>query len=120
VPGEPHTIPEHKKTWVCIDCIRAWEVEETPVCPICKSVAIECQYCGTYKPDYECYNVQFVSDGGEGNEVISEAEEMCNICLNTFCIEHDIEINFEILDTVADEVKKGINGYGKMDEEDIL
>lgn len=121
MPGEPHTIiTDGKKAWVCTKCNRVWTVEDTPCCYVCQAFAIECQYCAVYKPDYECFNVQFVSEGDDGNEVVADVEEMCDVCLKAICEEHNVDLKFELLDTVADDVKNGVHGYEASDEEDIL
>ena len=125
MPSEPHIIPKEEATWVCINCIRAWGVEATPICTICNAIAIQCQYCAMWKPDYELYNVQFIGeDDGEGNEFSTEVEEICNICLEGFCKEYDIELNFDMLSTVADDIANSDWGYDssckQTDEEDIL
>jgi len=125
MPSEPHTVVDHAgKVWVCTACTRVWTVEDTPICTICNSVAIECKYCEAWKPDYECYNVSFVGSDDDGKEVIAEAEEMCDTCLKTLCFEHNIELDLNVLNTVADDIKNGDWDYDpsckKTDEEDIL
>lgn len=120
MPDDTHVVNTNEKVWICTECNRVWPVEGVPVCTICKAFAIECKYCGVWKPDYECFNVEFHAEGDEGKEFVGEAEEICDICLMELCKAHNIELNFELLDTVADEIKNGSGGYGKADEEDIL
>ena len=123
MPSDPHLVVEDAgPVWICTKCNRVWPVKGVPVCTICKAIAIECKYCEVWKPDYKCYNVEFVSD--DDGELVADVEEICDNCLTSLCLEHNIEMKLELLDTVADDIANSDWGYDssckQTDEEDIL